>query len=320
MRSVTRRSLLRSAALALGAAAVLPRRARRAQAQTESRWTAIGYSQGGQPLVVYHLGDGPARVFLLGGHHGGPEANTTTLATMLHDYFAAHPHEIPPGLGVDVMPAGNPDGLVAGTRQYLSGVDPNRNWGSADWSPDAYDSNGRYRRGLGGSEPFSEQETRALADWIDRRPPALVLNFHSAGGFMFGDRAGLAGEISAIYAETSGYYWPDPGVNPNPLPYVPTGTLSAWTSQLGILDIFVELTTSYYPEFERNLVAVQAVMARLAASLPPQTPLDEPGPPAGEDPAPTATAAPEAEPTPTLSPEPPPPEPTATPTKRPLEW
>ena len=91
------------------------------------------------------------------------------------------------------MPVANPDGLAAGSRQFPSGVDPNRNWGGGDWRADAYDSNAVFRVGLGGSEPFSEPETRALADWVLANRPALVVNYHSAGGFMFGPRDGAGG-------------------------------------------------------------------------------------------------------------------------------
>src|SRR5690606_18141833 len=114
--------------------------------------------------------------------HGGPEANTILLVERLQQHFLDHPEEIPPGLGLDFLAEANPDGAAAGMRQYLSGVDPNRNWGSADWQSDAWDSSGVFRPGLGGPAPFSEQETRALRDRLLASRPALVINYHSAGG------------------------------------------------------------------------------------------------------------------------------------------
>jgi hypothetical protein len=123
-------------------------------------------SQGGAPLTLYQLGSGPRRVLIMGGQHGGPERNTVELVESMLDYFSANPEELPAGLELDIMTAANPDGLAAGSRQFLSGVDPNRNWGGGDWRADAYDSNALFRVGLGGSEPCSEEETRALADWV----------------------------------------------------------------------------------------------------------------------------------------------------------
>src|SRR2546426_493318 len=137
-------------------------------------WTVIGISQAGRPLVVHRLGLGPTRVLVLGGQHGGPEANTIELAGDLLSYFGERSAEMPAGLGLDVIVVANPDGAANGSRQFVSGVAPNRNWGTSDWRAGAWDSNGLYESGLGGPRPFSEPETRALRDWVLERHPALV--------------------------------------------------------------------------------------------------------------------------------------------------
>ncbi|HYU20930.1 MAG TPA: M14 family metallopeptidase [Chloroflexota bacterium] len=236
----------------------------RAGAQSEAPWEAIGYSQAGQPIVVYHVGEGKARVLVLGGQHGGPEENTVRLVRMLLAHFVERSSDVPPGVGLDLMPVANPDGLAAGTRQYLSGVDPNRNWGGPEWRADAFDSNGRFRAGLGGPEPFSEQETRALADWILATRPALVINYHSAGGFMFGGREGLGGELAAAFAGASAYPRPNPGGGQSALSYRVTGSMNVWLREIDVPGILVELTTPYDPEFERNMAGVRAVLVRLS--------------------------------------------------------
>src|ERR1700682_2685500 len=78
----------------------------------ERRMTTIGMSQAGSPLVLYALGNGPQRVLILGGQHGGPEANTVELVGGLLDYFAANPEQVPTGVELDVLPIANPDGLA----------------------------------------------------------------------------------------------------------------------------------------------------------------------------------------------------------------
>src|SRR5712691_536744 len=204
----------------------------------EPRTSSIGTSQDGSPLTLYTLGEGPKRVLILGGQHGGPEANTVELVGGLLEYFAANPVEVPSGIELDVLPIANPDGLAAGSRQFSSGVDPNRNWGGNDWRADAFDSNAMFRAGLGGPEPFSEQETRALADWVLAKKPAFIINYHSAGGFMFGPREGLAGDLATAYADASGYYWPSPSGTPggqrSPLPYSASGSMNSWLRQVGV--------------------------------------------------------------------------------------
>ena len=70
--------------------------------------------------------------------------------------------------------------------------------------------------GLGGPAPFSEQETRALADWMLKTRPVLTVNYHSAGGFILAGRDGLLGDISEAYANASGYARPQPGAGAAP--------------------------------------------------------------------------------------------------------
>jgi murein peptide amidase A len=234
-------------------------------ALAEPRASSIGTSQGGAPLVLYSLGDGPKRVLILGGQHGGPEANTVELVGGLLDYFDANPQEVPSGIELDILPVANPDGLADGSRQFLSGVDPNRNWGGNDWRSDAFDSNAVFRVGLGGPEPFSEQETQALADWVLANRPAFIVNYHSAGGFMFGARDGAAGELASAYAQASGYSWPAPGVGGqrSPLPYAASGSMNVWLRGVGIPAILVELSTPRSTEIERNLAGLKAALLML---------------------------------------------------------
>jgi Zinc carboxypeptidase len=234
----------------------------------EPRSSILGESQAGSPLLLYELGDGPRRVLILGGQHGAPEENTIELVNGLLDYFQANPQELPPGIVLDVLPVANPDGLAAGIRQFSSGVDPNRNWGGSDWRSDAFDSNAVFRVGLGGPEPFSEPETRTLADWILANRPAFVINYHSAGGFMFGGRGGLVGDLSGAYADASGYAWPTPGVGGqrSPLGYQASGSMNVWLREQGIPAILVELSTPRSTEIERNLAGLKAALSELASS------------------------------------------------------
>lgn len=236
-----------------------------AAAEVELPWTAIGFSQGGQPLVLRHFGDAKNRVLILGGQHGAPEANTIRLVEQLTEHFVSTPGEVPGTIGLDILAVTNPDGATAGSRQYLSGVDPNRNWGGPDWAPDASDSNGVFRPGLGGSAPFSEQETRALADWLLANRPLLTVNYHSAGGFMFGTRDGIGAELTELYVNASGYWSPTPGGGGgSPLPYRATGSLNVWARSVGLNTLFIELSTPYALEFDRNLAGLKAVFPRLA--------------------------------------------------------
>lgn len=260
---VSRRNALR-AVVATAGVLTIGAMVRGARAQVELPWTPIGFSQGGQPLVLRHFGDAKNRVLILGGQHGGPEANTIRLVELLTEHFVTTPGEVPGSVGLDILAITNPDGATVGTRQYLSGVDPNRNWGGPDWAPDASDSNGQFRPGLGGPAPFSEQETRALADWMLANRPLLTVNYHSAGGFMFGTRDGIGAELTELYVNASGYYAPTPGGGGSPLTYRATGSLNVWARSVGLNTLFIELSTPSITELDRNLAGLRAVLPRLA--------------------------------------------------------
>lgn len=262
---VNRRTALR-AVVATASSLTICANIKMARAEVELPWTPIGFSQAGEPLVLRHFGDARNRVLILGGQHGGPEANTIRLVDLLTEHFIANPDEVPKTLGLDILAVTNPDGAAAGIRQYLSGVDPNRNWGGPDWSADAYDSNGVFRTGLGGPEPFSEQETRALGDWMLQNRPVMTVNYHSAGGFMFGSREGPAAELTEAYASASGYWVPRPGGGGggSPLSYRASGSLNVWARTMGLNTLFIELSTPSSVEFDRNLAGLQAILPRLA--------------------------------------------------------
>lgn len=221
----------------------------------------VGKSRGGQQIVAQQLGDGRRRVLLLGGQHGAPEANAVNLADAILRYLAENPRKIPKSVGVDIITVANPDGFISGSRQYLSGVDPNRNWASGDWESDAYDSLGRYVQGLGGPVPMSEPETRHLASWITRRRPALVINYHSAGGFVSTTQRGLSWELAEIYAQAGRYpcYGPDA-----PFGYTITGAMDGWLEGRGIADLFVELPTYTDADVDDNIAGLLAVLEHLA--------------------------------------------------------
>jgi hypothetical protein len=262
MPRLSRRALLQSLAIVAGTLA-LSHPIDSLAADLDLPWEPIGFSQGGVPLVVQHLGEAPLRLLIIGGQHGGPEANTTELVKRLTQYFVDHRDQLPAGLMLDILAVANPDGATAGSRQYLNGIDPNRNWGGADWQSDGWDSNGRFTPGLGGPAPFSEQETRALADWMLKTRPVLTVNYHSAGGFILAGRDGLLGDISEAYANASGYARPQPGAGASPLPYRATGSLNVWARGVGLNTLFIELSTPTAVEFERNLAGLRAVLPML---------------------------------------------------------
>lgn len=217
----------------------------------------IGQSVEGRPLLARSFGSGDRLLLLVGGIHGGWEANTVALIDELIDHFTAHPADVLPGVRLVLVPAANPDGVLRGRtpegRFNSNGVDLNRNWG-CDWQATAV---WRDQPVHPGPFPLSEPETVTLADMIRTLRPAAVLFYHSAAGGIFaGDCAtgGVSAAMSAVLGEATGYSY---GAAFSA--YDVNGTAANWVDGLGIPAADVELATWTSGEFERNLRGVMAL-------------------------------------------------------------
>lgn len=178
------------------------------EAGPRARHRVIGHSVEGRPLHAITVA-APDRTpdrsrphaLIQGGMHGVEVIGTEVALHLLR--FLTQPG--PAGsvatlldlADVTVVPCVNPDGRQASMRSVASprrlptprrntsGVDLNRNWprpsGVGDhWLPIAGTPNPRlpwYR----GPEPLSEPESRAVLSVLEDRPPAAMLDLHSAG-------------------------------------------------------------------------------------------------------------------------------------------
>lgn len=234
----------------------------------------IGYSHQGLPLEAYRFGDGPRRVALIGGLHGGYEWNTILLAYRVIDYLAAHPEAVPPALTVYVIPAANPDGQMKGVgrlgrfapedvvaeaspgRFNGAGVDLNRNW-ACNWTPVGL---WRTTEVSGGTAAMSEPETQAIAAFVTQPPMAGVLFWHSAANAVFAGGCNEpfppAIELARVYSEASGYPY-----LPAFTAYVVTGDAADWLADQGIPAIEIELISRERLDWEQNRRGVLALLA-----------------------------------------------------------
>lgn len=236
-------------------------------------YTIAGYSLQGRAIEAFSFGEGPQHVVFVGGIHGGYEWNTVLLAYQIVDYFNGNPDQIPDAVTIHIIPAANPDGLYLVTgregrffpenviaettpgRFNANNVDLNRNW-PCNWSETAEWGRTRVFPGNG---PFSEPETRALADYFSALAPRSVIFWHSAAGGLVapglcaGDDAG-SGQLAQAYGDAAGY-----AAGPFSA-YEVTGSASDWLVSQGIPAIAVELFTHDNTEYGRNLAGVQAVL------------------------------------------------------------
>lgn len=130
------------------------------------------------PLSVFVPANGAAELLIMASIHGDEAETTVALSEALRC--------IPPAdLRAAVILCANPDGMLRGTRGNARGVDLNRNFPTANWSPDpvCYKSRKSDARDIAlspGTQPASEPETKALVALIDELKPKGVVSFHSA--------------------------------------------------------------------------------------------------------------------------------------------
>jgi len=225
---------------------------------------ALGQSVEGRTIWAWQFGEGERTIVLVGGIHGGYEANTVLLSEMLVEHFRRSPEDVLPGIRLVIVPSANPDGTERGRglegRFNARGVDLNRNWG-CEWSEEA---TLRERPVDPGPRPFSEPETLALRSFFISVEPDAVIFYHSAVGGVFMGACGnepAAGWMGRLLAEATGYpYYREFHY------YEVTGDASNWLAERGVPAAILELYSQDEPEFDENLRGVMALQCHFAGS------------------------------------------------------
>lgn len=128
----------------------------------------------------------PFRVLLIGGIHG----DELTAVSMVFQWMQKLETERLQPFHWRVIPAANPDGLLAGKAQRTNGggVDLNRNFGTPDWDRDARAYWQRVThsdpRRYPGPSALSEPETRWLTAQIRQFRPDAVVSVHAPFGVL----------------------------------------------------------------------------------------------------------------------------------------
>ena len=131
-----------------------------------------GFYDETHPEVGEILELAPLDVLVLGAFHGDEPESAELCFRLLHDLH--HDASLGRGISIGVVPMVNPDGLLAKTRKNASGVDLNRNFQTQNW--EASDVEAVYH---GGRLPFSEPESRCIAQLVNQTQPKLILTYHT---------------------------------------------------------------------------------------------------------------------------------------------
>lgn len=247
------------------------------EAPKDDTKTVIGTSAQGNEITAYHFGKGKTELLFIGGIHGGYSWNTVLLAYEFMDYLAKNPEFVPENVKVTVIPVMNPDGLdavVGTTSRFVASdvptakdatvpgrfngndVDLNRNF-DCDWQEKSVWQN---KTVSGGSEVFSESESKAIRDYINSNELDAVVVWYSASGGVFasnchGDVLPETSDIMKLYADASGYKaFKEFNF------YEITGDMVNWFAKEGIPAISVLLTTHNTTEWNKNKAGIEALL------------------------------------------------------------
>lgn len=162
----------------------------------------IGKSLLGRNIFAFHVGEENCPQFISTYAIHGRERVTALLAL-------AHIRMGVKGGGW-IIPLVNPDGAEICDSEPLwkanaRGVDLNCNF-DADWGKGDKNILVRGAENCIGDSPFSEPETRALADFTVEISPYATFSFHTKGGEIYWEYGGRGNELGArILSEATGY-------------------------------------------------------------------------------------------------------------------
>ncbi len=168
----------------------------------------LGRSLAGRPLTAQRLGNGPRVVLMMASIHGSEPAGTPLLGE-LNRHLREHPSLLE-GVTLYLIPVANPDGLARGQRYNRRGVDLNRNFPAGN----------RIDRSRFGMEPLSEPESAALAGFIGRVEPSLIVSIHQPLACIDWDGPTETAGLAEVLARGSGLPVRRLGARP--------GSLGAW--------------------------------------------------------------------------------------------
>ncbi|MBT4035994.1 MAG: murein tripeptide amidase MpaA [Candidatus Marinimicrobia bacterium] len=199
-----------------------------------------GYSEKGLALEIYEPLSGSPKLLIMGSIHGDESFSTVLLSECLRSIQDQE-------LKSSIILTANPDGVLAGTRCNSRGVDLNRNYPTANWSPDPvfYRNRPDTPQNIAlspGDGAASESETKALIKLIQDIRPKLIVSIHGFLGCI--DDPDISPIAKDIALRSGLELVPDVG-------YATPGSFGSWCKEQAIPIITYELPAQDIAEMKR---------------------------------------------------------------------
>jgi hypothetical protein len=210
---------------------------------------SIGTSVQGRGITAYSFGNGPSKIIFLGGTHGN-EKSSVSIMNRWVEYLENNPDRIPAHRTIVIIPNLNPDGYASGQRTNANNVDLNRNFPTSNWKSGVTMPDRSFNANGGGSQPLSEPESRALANYVLGQSPRLVLTYHASGGVVVPNDSGDSNALAITYAQKSSVGYLSNSGTAGFFEYDTTGAFEDWLHQKhGKAALLIELLTKTNNEF-----------------------------------------------------------------------
>ncbi len=163
--------------------------------QSSVPWQIFSRSTENKPIYLFETGNGPDTILIMAAFHGNEPVGFDLVVRLADTLYKNHSlirnHVV-------LVPAVNPDGLIKGTRQNANGVDINRNFPTADWSP-VYTK----KKYFPGREAGSEVETQVVMALLDKYKPKRIVSIHQP--LRMNNFNGPAQRLAEVMSQDNGY-------------------------------------------------------------------------------------------------------------------
>lgn len=207
----------------------------------------FGYSVKEKPIEGYEIGDGTDTIFVFSAIHGD-EAGTTDLLNQLVTEIKDNPGLVSTTKKLIVILIANPDAYYEDIHKFnANGVNLNLNFATSDWQNRGPE--GTYA----GINPFSEPESRAIKEIVEKYNPSIMIAYHAIGHLVTPENEEASVALGKWYAKKTGYHYYDDTNFEWDYP----GTATKWfVETTGKPAITVELTSLDESDWEVNKKAL----------------------------------------------------------------